>query len=144
MDVFLIAFGTVLLVVYSCFNAHRLKQSALSIINNCRRQDPQVEPEKIEYRPWLLGLGVLYLPLLGFVLFIEYQLYHRKYDASKTDNKIELEPSYKSVVKKVEVDDFEQIALEIYVGILLFCFFIGLCGRDVKYRFTKLYYRFRY
>ena len=135
---FLIAFGTVLLVVYTCFNAHRLKQSVLAIINKFRSHHPEVEHEEIEYGPWLVGVGVAYLPILGFVLFIEYRLFHQKHDQPNNGT------SSKNMAKKVKITDMEQIALEIFAGFLLLCFFIGLCGRDMKYKITKLCRQFRY
>jgi len=83
----------------------------------------------------LLGIGVVLFPIIGYVLFYEYNTYSDRY--KNTIPKITLTRND----QPFDIDDFAQWALTGYAIVLIILFGIGLCGSDVKY-YIILFWRY--
>ena len=85
MNVFQIGFGTILLLVYCCLYGNIVQESVSSIFKTCSQRGINFVQPKIDVKSLILGIVVLFLPILGLILCYEYQTYSDRYHTNNTN-----------------------------------------------------------
>lgn len=107
-------FATITFLVFIYVYSHKLKRSlatrAIWLLHKIRRKhvQPSVYPQG---RLWLLGVGIVCLPIPGIYLFIHYHVY----------------PQSEFTVS------WYYFAVVGFLTLLFLCYVIGVCGTDFKF-----------